>query len=248
MKAILFLMLTVAGYSQVAPFAFMKSGAASTLNNELVAYWKMDEASGTRSDSKSTNHLTDNNTVTQAVGKVGYAGQYATANLEYLSIADNAALSMGAGVTMTIACWVYLDSKLSYMGLVSKWSAGDVEYLLDYDVSVDRFIFFTQKLDNSGSINVIANTFGSPSISTWYFIVCRYNGTAINISVNNGTVDSAAFAFDIRDGTAALELGRLAAANYYSGRIDEVGIWKRALTAAEITELYNSGSGKAYPF
>jgi len=31
------------------------------------------------------------------------------------------------------------------------------------------------------------------------------------------------------------------------GIIDEVGIWNRALSASEVTELYNSGLGKQYP-
>ena len=66
-----------------------------TLPTNLIAYWKLDEASGTRNDSKGANHLTDNNTVTQAVGKVGNAAQFTLANSEYLSIADNADLSAG---------------------------------------------------------------------------------------------------------------------------------------------------------
>ena len=43
-----------------------QSAAASTLTNGLVAYWPLNEASGTRSDSHSNSlDLTDNNTVGQ---------------------------------------------------------------------------------------------------------------------------------------------------------------------------------------
>jgi len=34
----------------------------------------------------------------------------------------------------------------------------------------------------------------------------------------------------------------------FDGLIDEVGIWSRALNSTEVSELYNSGSGLAYPF
>lgn len=34
----------------------------------------------------------------------------------------------------------------------------------------------------------------------------------------------------------------------YTGAIDEVGFWDRQLTGAEITQLYNSGTGLQYPF
>lgn len=44
------------------------SALDSGLKANLQAYWNLDEASGTRNDSHSTNHLTDNNTVTQAAG------------------------------------------------------------------------------------------------------------------------------------------------------------------------------------
>jgi hypothetical protein len=34
----------------------------------------------------------------------------------------------------------------------------------------------------------------------------------------------------------------------FTGSIDEVGFWNRALTSAERASIYNSGTGKAYPF
>jgi hypothetical protein len=35
-------------------------------------------------------------------------------------------------------------------------------------------------------------------------------------------------------------------AHFFDGKIDEVGAWSRALTSAEVTELYNGGAGKQY--
>ena len=32
-----------------------------------------------------------------------------------------------------------------------------------------------------------------------------------------------------------------------NGIIDEVGFWNRELTSSEVTDLYNSGAGLAYP-
>ncbi len=40
------------------------------LLDNLVSYYKLDEASGNRADSQGGLTLTDNNTVTQAVGQV----------------------------------------------------------------------------------------------------------------------------------------------------------------------------------
>jgi hypothetical protein len=44
------------------------SKLTDTLKTNLMAYWNLDEDSGTRKDSAGTNNLTDNNTVTDAPG------------------------------------------------------------------------------------------------------------------------------------------------------------------------------------
>src|SRR3990167_5318802 len=77
----------------------------------LVAYYNLDEASGTRADSVGSNDLTDNNTVTQETGIVGSSTQHTSPNNEYLSVADTADLSM-ADIDFTVAAWFYMDSKV----------------------------------------------------------------------------------------------------------------------------------------
>ena len=51
------------------------------------------------------------------------------------------------------------------------------------------------------------------------------------------------------DGVADFRIGASPDESVYmDGRIDEVGFWKRILTAGEKTELYQSGFGNQYPF
>src|SRR3990167_7395409 len=71
----------------------------------LISWWSLDEASGQRNDSHGSNHLTDNNTVLSAAGKVGNAADFEKSNSEFLSIADNPNLSTG-DIDFTIAIWV----------------------------------------------------------------------------------------------------------------------------------------------
>ncbi len=217
----------------------------SPLLTSLVAFYKLDEASGTRSDSVSTNHLTDNNTVTQAAGKVGNAAQFTAANSESLSITDNAALSLGADSDFTIACWIYLDSKATHMHIIAKRNAAAaIEYMLFYDTGADRFYFYIT------GTNIAATTIGSPATATWYFVVMWHDKTAntVNIQVNNGTADSAAWAGGTSDGDAAFRIGAYDGGQYFNGRVDAVGFWSRVLTADERATLYNGGSGLEHPF
>lgn len=44
-------------------------------------------------------------------------------------------------------------------------------------------------------------------------------------------------------GGSGLDLTR-----FFNGAIDEMGIWSRAISSAEVTSLYNGGAGLAYPF
>jgi len=213
------------------------------LKTSLISYWKLGEASGNRVDSHGSNTLTDNNTVTQAAGKIGNAAQFTAASSEYLSIVDNAGISTG-NIDFSIAGWVYLDSKASSRRIFSKTDNTDSEYNLFYRQSTDRFQFDI----NSGGIAVAASTLGSPSTATWYFIVAWHDaaGDTLNIQINNGTADSTATAGVGPSDTAyGLQLGRLGT-DYMDGRIDDTAFWKRTLSSDERTQLYNGGNGLSY--
>lgn len=225
---------------------------AAGLLTSLVAFWKLDEASGVRDDAVGANNLTDNNTVTQAAGTVGNAAQFTAANSEYLSIADNADLSTG-DIDFTVTAWVYLDSKGANRTIASKASFGIEEWLLRYSSANDRFEFYI--LDSTPAFRVAtANTLGVPATATWYFIVAWHDATAntVSIQVNDGTADSgAAGSGGPADRAGAFGIGAYGdgtAATFHDGRVDAAGFWKRTLTATEKTYLYNGGSGREYPF
>lgn len=216
----------------------------STTN--LVAWWKLDEPLGSRADSFGTNHLTDINTVGSNTGKIGPCGQFVAASGERLSIADNAAFSMG-GTALTISAWAYWDTNTgNFKSVVSKHDGASVagsEYMLYSDPGNLRFIVY-----GGGTSNTV--TWGAISTGTWYFIVAWYDPVAakINIQVNNGTViSSGTLGFTPNDATAAFNVSGISNGNDpMNGRIDEVGIWRRVLTAGERTDLYNGGAGVTY--
>ena len=213
----------------------------------LIAYWKLDEASGVRIDSHGANNLSDNNTVTQAAGKLGNAAKFTAANSEYLSHADNADLSMGAGVRMTITAWVYLDSRTGTEETIAgKRDIGSLEYSLRVDAS-NQFSFFVSS--NGSTASVV--TADASVLSTWYFVVAWYDGTNINLQINNGTVHSTAFSTDVFNGTSTFRIGNYdngSPTEMWDGRIDSVSLWKRVLTPSERTAIYNAGDGLDYPF
>ena len=63
--------------------------AEADLTDNLVAWWTLDETSGTRFDCVGSNDLADNNTVTSDPGKVNVAAEFTLATEEFLSIPSN---------------------------------------------------------------------------------------------------------------------------------------------------------------
>jgi len=223
----------------------------SSLLNGLVAYWPLDEASGSRFDLVGGNTLADNNTVTQTPGKVGNAAQFTAANSEYLDIADNAALSMG-DIDFEIGIGVLLDAKVALRFALSKRlsaGSGTPEYQIWYDNSADRLVFSV--VNGTTLVSATANNFGSPGTATWHHVHAWHDsaGDVIGISVNNGAANTTAHSAGVFDGTGNFHLGRNwnGGTLYWDGALDDVKIWKgRILTASERAEDYaNFCAGRA---
>jgi hypothetical protein len=233
------------------------SGIASTLNKplsaptnpgttNLISCWSMDETSGTRDDAYGSNDLSDNNTVGYtSSGKISNAAYFIASNSEYLSISDNASLSMG-DIDFTFAAWAYFSDFNSYRPILSKWisSSSNREYILEYNSAAPDFTFH---ISNNGTSSSYVPAGYSPSINTWYYIIGWYDKTAdkIYLSINNGTPASASYSSGAYNGTAPFYVGRVDSAGYMNGYIDEVVVYKQLLSDDERTWLYNSGNGRS---
>jgi hypothetical protein len=222
-------------------------GPVGGLLGRLIAYWKLDEASGNRADSLGVHTLVDNNTVTQDTGKVGSAARFVAANTEHLSVADHVDLRAGDR-DFACDCWFYADD------------VSGVKFILAQGTDTSGAnLGFSLFLNNnnlsarmaSGATNATITLGGSLTATTWYYAIVWYdaatntlwgqlNGNAAVSGVLVGAANSPAGAF--RLGTAQT------VASGMTGRIDEVGRWNRILTGAERLQRYNGGSGNTYPF
>lgn len=218
------------------------------LKGDLVSYWTLNEASGTRADSYGSNNLTDNATVTGAAGKLSTSSQFTAANSEYLSVADNSDLSMG-DVDFTITGWAYLDSLGTARGALGKWGTSR-EYLVSVSTG-NQMQFFVTSDGTSGTAVSVTGTTVTLTTATWYFVKAWHDsvGNTINIQVNDGTIHTTAHTLGVFNGTSELRLGsNEVAPNHWNGRLDDWAIWRKALSGAQGTTLYNGGVGLAYPF
>lgn len=220
-----------------------------SLLDNLISYWALNEASGNALDAHGSNALTGTGSPGSAAGILDNARTFSGA-AQYFARADNAELSTG-DVDFTLSCWVYLSAKVANRQVVGKWlsTTNNREYRIVYASGSDRFLF--QISGNGVSTTTVTDAvFGSPPLNTWMHIVAFHDSTAnqAGIQINGGTPTTAAHTTGAFNGASAFTIGVIGEGNgdYWNGRIDEVGLWKRVLTVEERTDLYNSGNGLAY--
>jgi hypothetical protein len=131
--------------------------------------------------------------------------------------------------------------------MVSKWSTASTS--LEYRIFLtSQRLVFNVRGPASGSSD--ART-AVVSPNTWYFFVAWHdsvnNQTGIQLDAASPTMIS--YSGGVQDTPTQFVLGGRSdagAAAFLNGRLDEVGFWKRVLTASERGALYNNGAGRPY--
>jgi hypothetical protein len=227
------------------------------LTDSLVSYWELEETSGTRVDSHGSNDLTDNNTVGSATGKQGNGADFERDNSELLSITDAAQSGLDITGNMTISLWMKPET-------LPSTTSGSVEYYFvsRYDSTSGGWawrtlwqtsstlnrVFLSTSTNGTTATNGIVDTSGLSSAGVWYFLTFVKSSTTFTMYINGSSVGTATVTSSIYNGNDNFAIGANSNGNsgFFDGIIDEVGIWSRALTSSEVSELYNSGAGLSY--
>lgn len=216
----------------------------------------MDEASGTRDDTHGSNNLTDTNTVGSTTGKINLGADFERSNSEYLSITHAGQSGLAQTGDLSVAAWVSRESADANYVVLSKahnsnsegytlivLSDGSVQFVIGDGTDTSFGKTAVSQIPSDGTLKHIAATFtaAGPSDKVRIYV----NGAL----VANATSDNSASS--ISTGTNPFSIGARVdsdsnVGNIYDGVIDEVGIWSRVLSADDISQIYNSGSGLAY--
>ena len=196
----------------------------------LVAAYPFDEGAGTTvfDVSGNGNNGTINGATWTTSGRYGNALVFdGTSAL----VTVNNSCSLQLNAAMTLEAWVNPDTVNSaYCDVIYK---GNDNYYLE-GTTVD-----------GGGVPGIGGTFGGSDVvlfgpatlalNTWTHLAATYDGTTARLYVNGTQVASQAQTGDIATSTNALQIGGDSIYNqFFQGAIDEVRIYNRALSAAEI--------------
>lgn len=222
-----------------------------------LAYWKMDESSGTRIDA-----TTHGNDVTPSLiaapvsqpGKInncaGFTSTVVSDDTPYFSNLNCPNIKIEDN-SFTVFCWVQLSRKNKISIIISRRSSTlvPIDFELYYSRDADNFDMFRQD-DQYNSNDAWSASLGPVALNTWYFIVYWYDKIAhtVNMQVNNGAIDSQSdFSLIVASTDAQCRIGNESLNDNVGmdGLIDEIGIILRTTTQDERDYLYNSGAGRA---
>lgn len=224
--------------------------AAGGGGGDLKAAWHLDDTS----DSSGNGHtLTNNGSATFVTGKIGNCVNLASASSQYLSIAHHADFNPG-DTNWSIGLWFNPTTASGTQALFSKMDgATAATYDLSWVAGSDLLVFsiFNDSFSTAGSVTV------TPSFSsgTWYCITAKVDAGADLIYLrindgagpsNNNSTSSAMTSL----GSVPLTIGARADTGdrrFVNGKIDAFHFWFKALSSAEETSFYNSGTGIEYP-
>jgi len=246
----LFLFLTLAQQAQ----------ADSITNYNPVSHWTLDETSGVRYDSTSSNNdLTDNNTVLYGTGVQENSADFELSNSEYLSITD--ASQTGLDFTdYSISFWIKLEQLPSTAGttfeVISKvFGNGDTGYRIFIPTSNKISVYFWGTGGDGDTTDITTSAvFESGDVGTWvHIVVTESDGDASGSKVyKNGVSQIMSY-----DGTRATTMGNSSnpfvigkdssgSSSYTDAMIDEVSTFNVILSSTQVTAIYNSGTGLCY--
>jgi hypothetical protein len=165
---------------------------------------------------------------------------------QFLSVASNSSLQIG-GADVTICAWAYFPAYDNYPQIIAKGNGNTLEYALTLQLQGVNFQY-----NDAGGVRR-ASPFVGPEPNRWNFICGTYNSATavLGISLNGGAFSySSSFGSNVPLSlTNPLSIGDWSN-NIYSpkwrGSLSSIGFWKKALTASEVTQLWNNGAGRTY--
>jgi hypothetical protein len=227
--------------------ALYTEGQTVDLENGLVGYWPFNGNASDLSGSGNNGIICNATLTTDRFGQPNSAFQFVGNDNNTVSyiIANHNNLP-ASNSPRTISVWLTHDT----YG-VPGGSGNDGHPIICYGISsvnsAIELLFYTNSSNNNFlRLAGIGNDLNLPftyDLDTWYHVVATYNGAVANVYVNNSLLGSGNFATwnteldSLKIGTTTERF------RFHNGKIDDIRIYDRVLSEAEIFALYNESIG-----
>lgn len=165
----------------------------------------------------------------------------------YIEIPSASQINLTAPFTISVwfrsSLWSF-NAPINEHAIISKvvdgfWGGGGFEFYTNGSSGIN----FGATISGN-NINLVKTGY---SINNWYHCLTTFNGSKLKMFINGIAVDSSNASNSISINNLPIRIGRRAGAGnfncWFNGKIDDIGIWNRALTQQEITSLYQGCTG-----
>lgn len=215
----------------------------ASLLTGLVSYWRLD---GDGIDSKDSHNGTVTGPTSSPTARFGSSYSFDGSN-DYITLGTHADFEMSL---MSASFWLYTGTANAGKKFITK--RNDVTIQWSIEMAIGPKIQFVVKA--GGSTYTLTDTVNFANWNTWTHVAVVVSATGAFLYVNgllraqslfSATIDSSPtmpVLFGCRCANGVVTPG----ADYYTGNLDEIGIWNRGLTLAEVLDLYANGAGLPY--
>ena len=200
----------------------------------LVGAYSFDNGAGTATPdlSGTGNNGTISGATWTTSGRHGGALSFDGVN-DWVTVPDAASLDLTTG--MTLEAWVNPVSlaPAAWSTVLMKERPGNLSYTLYANGNTNR----PEGHGFIGGVDRLVTGTSQVPAGTWTHLAVTYDNANLRLYVNGGLVSTVARTGGMEVGTGVLRIGGngVWAGEYLNGRIDEVRVYSRALSAAEIT-------------
>ncbi len=207
------------------------SSSVSTAN--LIAHWGLDESSGSQANDSSVNSYTGtlsgglsfvNNSVAGVVGRA----------LDFDGVDDKVSISSFTGLTapMSFSAWIKPDLSATTSKLSYAVRGDNTNFYIKWDSNFGPEATLGFFSTTGSNVNV---SIGDVTPGQWHYIAGTFDGTTLRAYNNGVEVDASPNSLVPRStATPKANIGE-----NFEGSIDDVRVYTRVLTPAEIQTMYD---------
>ena len=205
--------------------------------NGLVGWWPFN--GNANDESGNGNHGTVNGaTLTSDRNSSNNAAYSFNGSTSYIAVLPSSSNSSVIN-EITISCWIYSNDGNAYSVSKTNQSLGDYR------------IVVTSTNYAALLVNGVEYVFNNVSLPTnqWYHLAVTKSSSLTSTIYINGIPLNNAYTniYPQRNPTTNIEFGRdpMGLTEFHDGKLDDIGIWNRALTSQEISNLYRGANVSA---